>query len=165
MVEVDTRSLRALIAAGKRLLAQARGELAPLRTRGGVEALVRYRGQGACLSVPLSSQLPSAFAAEHQRRFGFVADAPLEVVQLRARCEAPAKALPRSDRTPGAGSSWSRRAPLGNRRVAVHHRGTLDAPVPGPAVVEEATATTLVPAGCTARPAPFGLLLQRNEDL
>ena len=163
MVEVDARSLRALIARGKWLLAQAKDELLPLRTRGRVEALVRYRGQGACLRVALTSRLRATFDAEHQRRFGFVAEAPLEVVQLRARCEAPAKALPRSDRTQDAGCSWNRRPPLGNRRVAVHHRGTLDAPVQGPAVVEEATATTLVPAGCSATPAPFGLLLQRDE--
>jgi N-methylhydantoinase A/oxoprolinase/acetone carboxylase beta subunit len=47
--------------------------------------------------------------------------------------------------------------------AAVHHRGSLEGPVTGPAIVIEDTATTVVDVGWTVRPVPGGhLLLERR---
>ena len=156
---VDSRSLRAMLARGADMLAAAREQVSGGRVRGRVEALVRYRGQGASLCVPLTAKLPTAFAREHERRFGFVTDAPLEVVQLRARCEASSKPLPSAARGRRAAPPQLRQAPLGGARMRVYRREDMPETVTGPAVIEEPTATTLVPAGCRARRAERALVL------
>lgn len=154
-------SLAALIERGGALLERARAALGK-RGRGRMEALVRYRGQGGGLSVPLTKRLAAAFAREHQRRFGFVTDAGLEVVQLRVRCEAPPRALPALEPARGSRPEAERRPPLGGTRLPVYDRRKLSRAVTGPAVVEEPTATTLVPPGVRLDPTPFGLVLTRG---
>jgi N-methylhydantoinase A len=156
------------LARGQELLAQAQSLLAGKRNRGRVEAMVRYQGQGACLRLPLTRRLAKSFLNEHQRRFGFATDAPIEIVQLRARAECAASALPAAElpstattrRTPTP--TMTRRPPLGGRALPIFARQSLTAqPLNGPAIIEESTATTLVPAKCQLRLSPFGLLITR----
>jgi N-methylhydantoinase A len=132
----------------------------PKTARVQVTAHVRYRGQGAALVLPLNQRLPSTFAAEHGRLFGFVADAPLELVRITARGASSPRSLPSSPlpkRT--APPRQRRRAPLGGSTWPVYERAeVLD--LSGPAIVEEGTGTTLVPAGWRGRATPFGMVLE-----
>lgn len=160
---VDGRALQRLLARGREMLAAARAQVRGARVRGRVDAMVRYQGQGASLCVPLTARLPAAFAREHERRFGFVTDADLEVVQLRARCEARSRRLPATERAPAREAATVRRAPLGGARLPVYRREHLPAQVSGPAVVEEPTGTTLVPRGCRLEQAACGLLLTASR--
>lgn len=161
-VTLQGRADAELLAHAKRLLQATRDELAGKPCRSRVEALARYRGQGACLCLPLTAKLPAAFAREHERRFGFRADAPIEVVQLRARSEAAAKPLPPWRGSGTGGAELRRRSPLGGAALPVFQRSQLPRAVDGPAVVEEATATTLVPRGFRLREQPFGLVIERR---
>lgn len=150
----DPADLRRLRQQTRELAAAAREQLGG-RGRCRVEALVRYAGQGQALRLPFGPRLAAAFAAEHQRRFGFVADAPLEVIQLVARAETSPRPLPTQRRgfdQPATATDRSRRSPLGGRRLQVCQRSDLavGATVRGPIAIEEGTATTLVPAGWAA---------------
>jgi len=165
---LSANGLPEILARGKELLAEAQSQLNGKRSRGRLEAMVRYQGQGACLRLPLTRQLAKSFLNEHQRRFGFATDAPIEIVQLRARAECAASALPAADlpkiattrRTPTP--AMTRRPPLGGRALPIYSRQSLTAqPLNGPAIIEESTATTLVPAKCQVRLSPFGLLIRR----
>jgi N-methylhydantoinase A len=160
---LDANGWRTLQAAGQRLLERTRSTGATGRLR--IEGLVRYRGQGAALRLPLTRGLAAQFQREHQRRYGFTTSAPLEVVLLTARAETPPRRLPPhplpTARQPAP--SW-RRSPLDSTRHRVYARADLNRRVLGPAIVEEPTATTLVPAGCAVTPTPWGLLLQRTTD-
>ncbi len=130
-----------------------------------VDAHVRYRGQGVCLSLPLQTHLARNFAREHERRYGFTMAAPLEVLRLTARAErAPRRLPPGILAAPGPQPvpAGRRRRPAGGSSLRVHYRGSLAGPVHGPAVIEEATATTLVPAGCVATPTADGLVMTRG---
>lgn len=164
---VDSRNLPDLLAHGKELLAKSQELLGNKRGRGRIEAMVRYQGQGACLRLPLTRRLAQRFRNEHLRRFGFATDAAVEVVQLRARTECKASALPPADIAArsrrGPTPTAYRRPPLGGRALPILQRHSLSSNrIPGPAVVEEATATTLVPVGCELRSTPFGLVVTRR---
>jgi N-methylhydantoinase A len=161
-VGLDARSLDELLEHGQRLLAATRDGLGGRRGRGRVEALVRYRGQGAALSLPLTRRLPATFAREHQRRFGFTTDAALEVVQVRARSETAARALPATSGPRRGGPIGRRRPPLGGPALPIYDRRELPEKVLGPAIIEEPTATTLVPSHCRLHHDPFGLVVTRN---
>ncbi len=103
-----------------------------------VESFVdcRYRGQSHELTV----REPEDFPAEHERRNGFArADAPIEVVALRARATRP--------------------APLRIEDLPVVERAT----VAGPQVVVEPDCTVWIPAGWTARPGPTGAWILRRS--
>jgi N-methylhydantoinase A len=156
--------LRQLQQYARALRDAARAQLGA-RGRCRVEALVRYAGQGQALRLPFGPRLAAAFAHEHQRRFGFVVDAPLEVTQLVARAETAPRALPTQrrglDRQDPA-ATGTRRSPLGGRRLRVCQRAdlALGDTVPGPAAIEEGTATTLVPAGWVASVQEFTLELR-----
>ncbi len=146
---------------GRDLLRRAQRGLAA-RSRGRIDVLVRHVGQGASLRLPLGAGLAAAFAREHQRRYGFTGDAPLEVVRVTARAETAPRPFPvtapagRHRRPPAR----ARRRPIGGT-LPVLRRDELGAdPIHGPCVVEEATATTLVPAGCSAAYTACGLALR-----
>lgn len=167
--ELTAASLPELLQRGAELLERAAGQLGGKRHRGRVEALVRYRGQGACLRLGLDRRLGRRFADEHQRRFGFTTDAAVEIVQLLARAECPASSLPAASSSQTAHASRPpapaarRRAPLGGAPLPVFDRAALtDRAVDGPAIIEEATATTLVPAKCRLQRSPFGLTVTRR---
>ena len=115
--------------------------------------------------LPLTRSLAAQFQREHQRRYGFTTSAPLEVVQLTARMETPPRRLPPHPLPTGRKAAPRlRRSPLDSVRHRVYARADLNRRVLGPAIVEEPTATTLVPTGCAVTPTPWGLLLQRATD-
>ena len=166
-VTVDDHQLADILTLGGELMTRSQAMLENRSGRGRIEAMVRYRGQGACLRLPLTRRLAQTFRKEHQRRFGFVTDAAIEVVQLRARTECKASALPpiaaakpsRQDNQAHA----SRRPPLGGPSLPIFRRGSLsEHRICGPAIIEEATATTLLPYGCVAEATPFGLVAYRR---
>lgn len=159
-VTLETRSLGALLQLGKKMLRTVMTR-SPGGARGRVDVLVRYKGQGASLRLPLTSRLARHFEAEHQRRYGFTTSASLEVVQVTARVETPGKRLPRAKTTRLPGTTTHRRAPAGGGILRVLQREQVEAPIAGPAVLEEATATTLVPRGYVASRTQFGLSLRR----
>ncbi|MFM1870649.1 MAG: hypothetical protein RL398_71 [Planctomycetota bacterium] len=159
----DLRRLAKLAAELRRAAKQPLPRSAKVR----VDALVRYAGQGVPLRLPFGPRLAGAFAAEHRRLFGFECEAPLEVTQLVARAETPARAMPKSavatmTELPQAKPKHTRRAPVGGDRLTVFNRAHLepDQAIPGPATIEEGTATTWVPKGWTAEHRPLGLVIR-----
>ena len=122
---------------------------------------VRYRGQGYELNVPFTTRLLAAFHAEHQRRYGYShPDREIEIVTLRLRARL---------RSPNAGISMrpsrsARRGRVAPQRVpvffegkpvetAIYDRSALERlrTYPGPAVITEYSATTVVPPGMSFR--------------
>lgn len=164
-VGLDRRGLSRVRELGRQLAAQAAADL-PGRARVRVEATVRYRGQGAGLWLPLRSDLGARFAAEHERRYGFRAEAPLEVVAVRARAELPPLPFPEAAAPSGtapAAPPRRRRAPAGGATFLVHRRADLPlgCRIVGPALIEEPTATALIPSGYRAHVKAAGILLVR----
>jgi N-methylhydantoinase A len=152
-------------------LTKAAQEALGRRGRSHGSVLLRYAGQGSGLRLALrrgekAQRLAARFAEAHQNRFGFVCDEPIEIVQLQARVETPARAFPSlAEARPGkAGKAQGRRPPIGGGTLAVHRREELplSRSVQGPCVLEEATAVTRVPDGWLARATPWGLQLQRR---
>jgi len=126
---------------------------------------VHYAGQSFELSLPMRTPVDNSelralderFATEHERTYGHRADSdPVEVVHIRVEGRVPAQArtlAPLSELGPGnAGSGTLRPAFFGpghgvlpTRVVARHQVGA--EPCPGPLIVEEYDATTVVPPG------------------
>jgi N-methylhydantoinase A len=128
----------------------------PERARRSVTADLRFAGQGRTLALPWGVGLERRFRRAHRERFGFDPAAPIEVVSLRVRVEAPPLSLPRVRSAPRPASARPRalrRPPLGGPPIPVYDREQLAAgtTIPGPAVLEEPTGATLVPAGMEAR--------------
>jgi N-methylhydantoinase A len=162
-VTLERRNVKSLLQLGATLMRSVIGQV-PKAARGRVEVLVRYKGQGAALRLPLSSHVARHFEAEHQRRYGFTTAASLEVVQVTARAESPPRRQPPAEHRPSSRARpCPRRAPVGGGTVAVLQRVHAAGPIAGPAVLEEATATTLVPRGYVASQTPFGLRLRRQS--
>ncbi len=118
---------------------------------------VRYRGQGYELNVPFTPQLLADFHAEHQRRYGY-SHPPREVeivtLRLRARLRSPQSALARRRAVARAASvAPPHRAPVlfdGKALPTYIYERPALAPLrrhPGPAVIAEYSATTVVPPG------------------
>jgi len=116
---------------------------------------LRYQGQSHELEVAGQGDLAAAFAAAHQARFGFTLPRAVELVALRvvARGRSAPPPLP-LEPEPGD--------PLVDRRQVwfdgwvdanIFHRPSLEvgAVIEGPAVVEEYSATTLIPPGWVAQ--------------
>lgn len=129
------------------------------RARVRVVVTVRYRGQGGGIALPLRGDLTRRFAREHERRFGFAVDAPLEIVRVTARGELPARRIARAgsnEKTTRAARSvhggTERRPPIGGPALRILARDELPigARVHGPAIIEEPTATTRIPLGFLA---------------
>ncbi|MBL9076566.1 MAG: hydantoinase/oxoprolinase family protein [Planctomycetes bacterium] len=159
-LRADGAGLHRLTALGRELQRRAAAAL-EVPTRSRVEVLVRYAGQGAALRLPLAPDLPRRFAREHQRRYGFVADAPIEVVRVVARAETQPRPfpLPPAPSRGNQGHAAVRRRPIGGSvRVLRRDLDTI-ATCDGPLAVEETTATTWVPAGFAVRTSPYGLEL------
>lgn len=135
---------------------------------------LRYRSQGHTLPILFqeggAGALRAAFDAAHEAAFGFTDDGPVEIFSYRVRAIGP---LPKAepDRHEAAVSA----APPGRRKVwdraagravpwPVHQRDTIGVGqrVVGPSIVEEATATTVVPAGWTLECHPHGHLVMRR---
>jgi N-methylhydantoinase A len=136
-------------------------------------ALARYAGQSSELLVPLSrtdapciaDEIRARFADEHERSYGFRAP-PGEPVELMG-LSVVARGMPDTPRLPdcippsGSGARTRRRAWFGEwTEVPVLDRASLSPdPLPGPAILAEYDATTLVPPGWTARLDAFGNIL------
>ncbi len=116
------------------------------------EARLRYRGQGQGLCVAWNRSTQQCFERLHQDRFGFVPDAPIEVVEFSARAETPGLHLPA---LPSAGSKGQKRvqaqdraSPLGpSHRVFRRAELSIGARLEGPCLIEELTAVTQIPEG------------------
>jgi N-methylhydantoinase A len=136
---------------------------------------IRYEGQSFDVGVVLTerpdlARLADAFHAEHNRRFGHAnPGAAIEIIALRLRVRG---ALPR----PGAVARPSGGAAPKQRGRRLRFGGAWhDAPVfrwadlpvgwstPGPAVVEQETATVIVPPRFSAAMGEFGDLTLRKE--
>jgi N-methylhydantoinase A len=136
----------------------------------------RYGGQAFELTVPLDmrpaspAEIREAFGHAHRQRYGYaLADRPVEVVGYRVRV---AEASPADLVPPGPGRDGPPRVEPGTitldgrpLRAGFAERRSLPPGhrLPGPSVVEEATATTLVPAGWSATVLEDGdLLIERS---
>jgi N-methylhydantoinase A/oxoprolinase/acetone carboxylase beta subunit len=156
------QTLTSLRQLGRELLRRASAAIEG-PARGRVEAAARYAGQGATLCLPLTAGLARAFAREHQRRYGFVTTAPIEIVCVTARLETAPRRFPAlpQQATRARVPIVRRRRPIGGEVRVARRDDLTGAHFRGPMVLEEATATTLVPAGCSVLDTPFGLRLQR----
>ncbi|MGE0192576.1 MAG: hydantoinase/oxoprolinase family protein [Planctomycetota bacterium] len=155
------RSATRLAARAKALGERARRRLGrvggPVRVV--VDAEVRHVGQEHGVVVRFGPGVEARARARHRAEFGFdLSDRPLEVLRLRAR----AMAGERRRRTRALAEPRARRVrgPHDAVGVEVFVRDDLrpGARVVGPARIEEATATTWVPAGCQARVDARGVL-------
>ncbi len=150
---------------------------APDRVRVHLSVHLRYAGTEAALPVPLTGakDIVAAFTAAHRARFGFATpDRPLvaELVAVEALAEGEEvrePTLPR--RQAGAPEPidfvpmWSGRQ---EHRTPVFERTELRAGdlLPGPALVREANATTVVEPGWTAEVTERDhMLMRRTEKL
>jgi N-methylhydantoinase A/oxoprolinase/acetone carboxylase beta subunit len=129
---------------------------------------VRYVGQAFTVTVPYGAAWRRAFDEGHGRRFGFAdPQRAVEVVRLRVRGLGYEGRRRRARRASATNPRWRRATPafvkdgVGHRaREALPPGATLR----GPAVVGEATATTWVPRGWTARIAAEGDLVLERES-
>jgi N-methylhydantoinase A len=122
---------------------------------------MRYAGQSYELNVPFVGNFVAAFHRAHEKRYGYFDPArACEVVNIRARFtgRTPKPTLPKL--TPGGPSAApaivSNSAVLFNGRrkmTAIYDRSRLGAGnrIPGPAIVTEYSATSLIPPGWSAR--------------
>ncbi len=142
------------------------------------QADARYRGQGYELRVALndtdlndigSNHIAEGFHTTHTRRYGHAfPDLPVEVVNLRLTAESR-HAVPWPLKPPAAttGKSGTRAVFLNHETEAFHvlERPALpaDEAADGPALIHEATTTTLVPANWRVEIGDGGVLhLKRN---
>ena len=139
---------------------------------------MRFDGQAFELSVPVDGALGSSdalagcFRDAYRERYGVEDGDPVEIVVYRIIGRAPAGEAG----MPGATPAGARAEAIGNRPVyfggrwhdtAIHDRVRLaaGASVAGPAIIEEAGATTLVPPEFVASVDPSGcLILSRDEN-
>jgi len=135
-------------------------------------AFVKYRGSDTALEIPAGDRaaLETAFAAAHQARFGFTQDRPLvvEAVAVEAfgggrRPDEPE--IPQGRDTPLVPRETVEVYTCGSwRDAALYRRDDLVAGdcVDGPAIIAEATATTVVEPGWRAEMTPrLHLVLRR----
>ncbi len=142
---------------------------------------LKYQGQSFELTVPLAAgwpmdevprRLAEAFGGEHERTYGHKAEGdPVQVVNLRltARAATPARRPPLKAPAAGASARGTREAYFGPadglRPTPVVGRLDLDRiPRPGPLLVDEYDATTLIPPGCNAWRDEWDNLVITTED-
>jgi N-methylhydantoinase A len=134
----------------------------------GKVAMLRYHGQGGEVAVPWHDSkdgLEAAFAAAHQGLYGFVLDAPVELVTLRVEATGRMPAPPRPMLAKGSGAKPSGHFPVhlasGAVPVPLYDRAMLGAgdTLSGPAVIAQLDATTLVAPGWTGEVNPSGAIL------
>ncbi len=117
---------------------------------------VRYRGQGHELNIPLSPQLLRAFHREHARRYGYShPDRNVELVTLRLRAIVRSPQIrpkPVEVRKSPSGAASPRMKVSFNGRLlptSIHDRDrmAIGESFPGPAIITEYSATTVIPPG------------------
>ena len=144
-------------------------EQVPENARGGTRtALLRFHGQGGELAVPWDddpARLIQAFADAHRALYGFVLDAPVELITLRHEAVGRLPTPARRSAGRGAGAAASEHAtlflPSGPVRAPVLDRGALgtDDRLVGPAIITQLDATTLVLPGWSGVVTGAGALL------
>lgn len=139
---------------------------------------MRYRGQDHTVKVPVTDSaldpatLRTQFESVYRSRYGHISPIPVQVVSARVAAEV-SPGQPVRLPTPAVGG---RPAPIGSRVVHFMRPDTeVSCPVywrehlpigwrmPGPAVVDETTSSTLVPGGWTLEVLPSGILEVRKE--
>ncbi|MEI8057013.1 MAG: hydantoinase/oxoprolinase family protein [Actinomycetes bacterium] len=141
---------------------------------------LRYSGQAYSLSVPLNvdangrlapqaiTDAELAFIEGHRAAYDYVLDdTPMELVAIRVSARAPEEAITFD------GGSAVLSEPMGRRRIwmkgawqeaLILDRSAIgEAPVPGPAVIEQEDTTTLLFPGWTARRVAAGSILLERE--
>lgn len=140
-----------------------------LRTR----ALMRFHGQGGEIAVDWGDSpeaTEEAFRAAHTALYGFVLEAPIELVTLRV--EAAGRTDPVA---PPALAPGKMPAPLqhqrvhwpeGSRETPIYDRDSLgaDCAVPGPAILTQLDTTSVIAPGWTAEVHASGALLLTRKD-
>jgi N-methylhydantoinase A len=162
--------LASLAEAGSQRL--ARDGFPPARQSFRRAASARYVGQSSEIEVPLPdladaatllNRLPSLFASEHERTYGFRApdDEQVELIGLSViargtpeRPRLPEQIPPATADVPAKRRAWFPDA--GWVDTPVMDRASLTAPRPGPLIIQEYDATCLVPRGATAALDAFG---------
>jgi N-methylhydantoinase A len=132
----------------------------------------RYVGQSSEIEVPLPdavdaatllARLPSLFATEHERNYGFRApdEEQVELIGLSViargtpeRPRLPSHIPPAAADVPASRRAWF--ADAGWIDTPVVDRAALSAPRSGPLIIQEYDATCLVPHGATAALDAFG---------
>ncbi len=132
-------------------------------------AEMRLQGQMHEISVPLpdgkltaihSAEISEIFATEYSRLYTHLYDgARIEIINWRVRCEAPSASLSTRIASDGSGGPADRKrrpiycdkaGAMVDAAVFDRYRLTPGMRIEGPAVVEEAEATTIIPTGATA---------------
>ena len=162
--------LASLAEAGSQRL--ARDGFPPARQSFRRAASARYVGQSSEIDVPLPdltdaatllARLPSLFAVEHERTYGFRApdDEQVELIGLSViargtpeRPRLPEHIPPAAANVPAKRRAWFPDA--GWIDTPVVDRASLTAPRSGPLIIQEYDATCLVPRGATAALDAFG---------
>jgi N-methylhydantoinase A len=164
------RAIKDLVASGRERLREAGHSARSIELELALD--LRYKGQSYELSVPENRNPAAAFEALHRQHYGWSLEAELiELVCLRVRTvvRAAAPALPsgkrpRRRKAPATCFTSLRKASIGQgaaaTRVPCVDRALLQSGqrVEGPAVIEEFTGTTLVPAEWSAEVLPAGHL-------
>jgi N-methylhydantoinase A len=132
---------------------------------------LRYRGQGYELNLPVTGDLLKNFEQEHHLRYGYIhPNREVELVTLRLRAlirttrsRVGADAPVRPSRAKLGGISTSRSEVQFDRkklRTKIYQRDHLRPArnYPGPAIITEYSATTVIPPGCN-------FLLDRASNL
>jgi len=167
------RTLDMLATAGAQRL--TRDGFPPARQSFRHAASARYLGQSSEIEVPLPdgldaavllTSLPSLFAAEHERTYGFRApdDEEVELIGLSVVARGMPEQPRLPDRIPPSGTSVSaaRRAwfpDAGWIDIPVVTRAALSASRSGPLIIQEYDATCLVPRGAAAILDAFGNII------
>jgi 5-oxoprolinase (ATP-hydrolysing) len=169
-------------ATGKRLAGEARAAIAaqdvPVeRTDLLARARIKYSGTDTPLEVPLGSSaaMARAFEAAHRARFGFVAaGTPLVVDSVAveavgvARGAAPTPLAAADGPAPEPRATVMARMAGAAQATPVFERAGLPARwrCDGPAIIVDASSTTVVEPGWTARVDGLGnLILERQDDV
>ena len=134
----------------------------------------RYAGQGFELTVPVDrfdpDRLAERFGDAHERAYGYRLDAPVEAVTLRVT------ATVETDR-PGLRHASSGDAVKGRRNAVFPETGSIETTVydrsavavgetiVGPAILEQAESTTVVPPGWRGRLREDGTLVVDRTDV
>jgi len=132
-------------------------------------ALVKYAGTDTPLEVALDTPaaMASAFAAQHVARFGFASSAPLVIDALRVEAVGSTAAIDIAPPEP-AGDPTSIMVTMAGTTAPLFDRATLPVSfvVAGPAIVVDASATTVVEPGWRAEVDGGGnLILTRSGEL
>ena len=134
-------------------------------------ALMRYAAQSDALPVSFTMPIDLAvlerdFHARHRQLYGYATDEPpvAESLRVQARLPSgvpspnPARATPRPPRSRSCSFPGALDVP-----TAILHRDALDAIIRGPAIIEDAWSTVIVPPSWQARPQAAGhLVLTRS---